>query len=100
MTINDSIYLLDEVLSKLPKIRETELAMQDRATWMQQDQVLEFLSLSVALYSRKIAWDRQPEQSVSRSKGEKRKLSLPYADWLMSRYCSCNMLLNIMHPIP
>ena len=42
MLINDSIYLLDESLNKLAEIRGLELAMEDRATWNAQDEVLQF----------------------------------------------------------
>ncbi len=39
MIINDSIYLLDESLSKLSEIRGYQVAMQSPAEWNQQDPV-------------------------------------------------------------
>ena len=49
MILNDSHFLLDEVLEKLPSIRETELEMKDTATWMSQNQVID-PNLSFFLY--------------------------------------------------
>lgn len=37
--INDAIFLLDESLSKLTEIRNYQLEMQDRATWLAQEAV-------------------------------------------------------------
>jgi hypothetical protein len=42
--LNDSIYLLDEVIAKLPKIREVEQAMQDLGAWNAQDAVRYYFS--------------------------------------------------------
>jgi len=38
MILNDSHFLLDEVLTKLPIIRETELEMKDTPRWTSQDE--------------------------------------------------------------
>ena len=37
--VNDAIFLLDESLSKLSDIRNYQIEMQDRATWVQQEAV-------------------------------------------------------------
>mmetsp|Transcript_32953 Transcript_32953/g.54448 ORF Transcript_32953/g.54448 Transcript_32953/m.54448 type:complete len:1043 (-) Transcript_32953:431-3559(-) len=37
MLINDSIYTMDEALSKLERIHDTEIQMADEATWNRQD---------------------------------------------------------------
>lgn len=39
MLVNDSHYLLDEILEKLPQVRQIELDMENRQQWMQQDPV-------------------------------------------------------------
>lgn len=39
MIINDAHYLIDEVLSKLPEIRQIELEMANTSQWLAQDQV-------------------------------------------------------------
>jgi len=38
LLVNDSIYLLDEVLSKLPVIKQVETEMEDRERWMQKSE--------------------------------------------------------------
>lgn len=35
LLINDSIYLLDDALEKIPRLKEEEAAMADTATWLQ-----------------------------------------------------------------
>ena len=40
MMINDSHYLLDEVLQTLPEIREVEAEIENRQHWMQLDPVI------------------------------------------------------------
>eukprot|EP00029_Vermamoeba_vermiformis_P011814 TRINITY_DN6618_c0_g1_i1.p1 TRINITY_DN6618_c0_g1~~TRINITY_DN6618_c0_g1_i1.p1 ORF type:complete len:1175 (-),score=488.75 TRINITY_DN6618_c0_g1_i1:18-3521(-) len=37
MIMNDAMYLLEELMSKLPRIREIELMMEDRDQWAQHD---------------------------------------------------------------
>ncbi len=39
MIINDSMYLLDEVLTKLPEVREVEAMMDNKDQWNALDQV-------------------------------------------------------------
>jgi hypothetical protein len=39
MILNDSHYLLDEVLTKLPEIKDIEQAMENRESWAAQDEV-------------------------------------------------------------
>ncbi len=48
MMLNDSHYLLDEVLTKLPEIKEIEQVMENREQWMALDEVsnlMQFISL-------------------------------------------------------
>lgn len=39
MMLNDSHYLLDEILMKLPEIKNIELLMENRQEWMALDEV-------------------------------------------------------------
>lgn len=41
MMMNDSHYLLDEVWTKLPEIRQIEAEMEDTNRWMAQDEVFD-----------------------------------------------------------
>lgn len=50
MLINDSHYLLDEVLEKLPEIKKIETEMENRDEWLRQDEVSITLVFFFKLY--------------------------------------------------